>query len=118
MARAFRSKRQVVVREDAMIVLRHRIERSEPETPEIVGPDVRVVDPAPAIARQVGRLLEKNEMRNEDEQVGKVLLLTSGKAEDLRDFVEQVDLENTDQDINEVDWNMGKIQSRNPNQLH
>ena len=30
---------------------------------EIVGPDVRVIDPAPAVARQVERILDSHDLR-------------------------------------------------------
>ena len=49
---------------------------------EIVGPQVRVIDPAPAVARQVGRLLEARGLRRSfnqrDNQNGAIRYLTSG----------------------------------------
>jgi len=45
---------------------------------DIVGPGVRVIDPAPAIARQVGRLLEANGLCSSAGQPGSVRYLTSG----------------------------------------
>lgn len=52
---------------------------------EIVGPDVKVIDPAPAIARQVGRLLEKHQLSNTqvlsgnaDPPEGAIHFLTTG----------------------------------------
>ena len=75
-----------------------------PQIQEIVGPGVRVIDPAPAIARQVGRLLEKFDLRVEDERVGNVTLLTTGDVEKLEDFVDQVNLVNSNFTINEISW--------------
>ena len=59
---------------------------------EIAGPDVRVIDPAPAIARQVGRLLDWHDLRSPEQEPGRVTLLTTGAAEKLADFVKQVGL--------------------------
>jgi glutamate racemase len=44
---------------------------------EIVGADVRVIDPAPAVARQVRRVLEANSLLNNHDQDGDVCYLTS-----------------------------------------
>ncbi|MBI5352078.1 MAG: glutamate racemase [Chloroflexi bacterium] len=46
----------------------------------IVGGNVRVIDPAPSVARQVGRLLEARGMTNEAEKAGRLELFTSGDA--------------------------------------
>jgi len=45
---------------------------------EIVGPGVRVIDPAPAVARQVERLMDANTMRALTNTKGGVQYLTSG----------------------------------------
>ncbi len=44
----------------------------------IVGPGVRVIDPAPAVARQVGRLLETNGLSHPAEEMGSLDILTTG----------------------------------------
>jgi glutamate racemase len=46
---------------------------------EIVGQDVRVIDPAPAIARQVTRLLDSARIRAEGLKSKPLLFFTSGK---------------------------------------
>ncbi|MEW6028750.1 MAG: glutamate racemase [Chloroflexota bacterium] len=46
----------------------------------IVGESVRVIDPAPSVARQAGRLLEANGMKNPNEAHGRVQFYTSGDA--------------------------------------
>lgn len=58
---------------------------------EIVGPDVKVIDPAPAIARQVGRLLEKHQLSNTqvlsgnaDPPEGAIQFLTTGTPLNLQ----------------------------------
>ena len=45
---------------------------------EIVGDQVRVIDPAPAVARQVGRLLDLMRLRNTPGTVGRLKIFTSG----------------------------------------
>jgi len=47
---------------------------------EIVGKNVRVIDPAPAVARQVERLLEAKGLRNRAGGDGQVSFYTSGQA--------------------------------------
>ncbi|MEX1132690.1 MAG: glutamate racemase [Flavobacteriales bacterium] len=44
----------------------------------IVGPEVRVIDPAPAVARQVARLLEQKNLASHPEQHGELICHTSG----------------------------------------
>lgn len=50
---------------------------------EITGSDVEVIDPAPAVARQVRRLLSQAALRNPRRGGGKVHFYTSGKPEPL-----------------------------------
>jgi glutamate racemase len=45
---------------------------------EIVGPQVRVIDPAPAIARQIGRLLDQGQLHNPSIEKGDTRYYTSG----------------------------------------
>jgi glutamate racemase len=45
---------------------------------QVTGPEVRVIDPAPAVARQVGRLLDAADLRQTRSQPGEVRLFTSG----------------------------------------
>lgn len=49
-----------------------------PAIEDIVGPQVRVIDPAPAIARQTKRLLEVSGLINPDMQIKQALFLTTG----------------------------------------
>jgi len=51
---------------------------------EIVGEKVRVIDPAPSVAKQVKRLLEAGGLRGESESKGMVKLFTSGDPEALK----------------------------------
>jgi glutamate racemase len=47
---------------------------------EIVGPEVRVIDPAPAVARQVGRLLDSAGLTRPGSGSGRLCFYTSGSA--------------------------------------
>lgn len=51
---------------------------------QIAGESVRVIDPAPAVAKQTGRLLDGMEMRNRSESKGKVGFYTSGDPNTLK----------------------------------
>lgn len=53
----------------------------------IVGENVRVIDPAPAVARQTGRLLEAAGMRNPSESKGSLKFYTSGDPDTLRSLL-------------------------------
>jgi glutamate racemase len=50
---------------------------------EIVGPKVRVIDPAPAVARQAARLLEQAGNKRPPGRTGEIGYYTSGRAEDF-----------------------------------
>lgn len=50
---------------------------------KIVGENVRVIDPAPAVARQAGRVLESEGLRYSSDEKGKTEFYTSG---DVREF--------------------------------
>jgi glutamate racemase len=51
---------------------------------QIVGESVRVIDPAPAVARQTGRLLDAKGLRNKPGARGEVKFYTSGSSKELR----------------------------------
>jgi glutamate racemase len=54
---------------------------------EIVGPGVRVIDPAPAVARQVHRVLSDRNMLNKHDQAAGHRYLTSGEAKRLESLL-------------------------------
>lgn len=56
---------------------------------EIAGPGVRVIDPAPAIARQTKRVLERRNAFNLAPQLGTVVYTTSGSPHKLEKFIQQ-----------------------------
>ena len=50
---------------------------------EIVGEDVQVIDPAPAVARQAGRLLTEYDLLTNGEGNGHTTFLTTGSPAEL-----------------------------------
>ena len=54
-----------------------------PAISEAAGPDVQVIDPSPAIARQAARLLDEHRLRANDGGQGEVTYLTSGEPSPL-----------------------------------
>jgi glutamate racemase len=51
---------------------------------QIVGENVRVIDPAPAVAKQTARLLEASGMRNKTGSRGDIKFYTSGDLEEFK----------------------------------
>jgi glutamate racemase len=49
-----------------------------PTLVDLVGPQVRVIDPSPAIARQVSRVLDQSDLRSPSKKTGEVIYITSG----------------------------------------
>jgi glutamate racemase len=66
----------------------------------IVGEKVRVIDPAPAVARQVKRLLEAGGMLNQNG--GKLRFVTSGGADSVKSILKV--LLGIDSDVEAVTW--------------
>jgi glutamate racemase len=54
---------------------------------EIVGVSVRVIDPAPAVARQIQRLLESTKISSNSESRGEIKLYTSGDPNALKSLL-------------------------------
>ena len=54
---------------------------------DIVGENVRVIDPAPAVAKQTARLLDARRMRNESQVNGNVKFYTSGDPDMLKSLL-------------------------------
>lgn len=50
----------------------------------IVGENVRVIDPAPAVAKQVKRLLEADGILNQNQGEGTIRFVTSGEADSVK----------------------------------
>lgn len=54
---------------------------------QIVGENVRVIDPAPSVARQVRRVLEAGGIKNEIATQGTLTFYTSGEVEELKSLL-------------------------------
>ncbi|HET9906746.1 MAG TPA: glutamate racemase [Anaerolineales bacterium] len=54
---------------------------------QIVGNKVRVIDPAPSVAKQVRRLLEARELRNDSTSKGELRFYTSGDSQVLKSML-------------------------------
>lgn len=69
---------------------------------KIVGENVRVIDPAPAVAKQVERLLEARKLRNLTNENGEVVFFTSGDVKSTENVVSK--LINEKVEIKSVTW--------------
>lgn len=56
----------------------------------IIGPEVRVIDPAPAVARQVGRLLDQQKLSCDPEQHSELICHTSGDVKVFAALMERI----------------------------
>ena len=74
---------------------------------EIVGPEVRVIDPAPAIARQVTRLLDSTERRALIPGTDALHFFTSGKATQFKSMLAILLIEAGD--VQEISWEDSEI---------
>jgi glutamate racemase len=54
----------------------------------VAGPDVQIIDPAPAIARQTARVLEHNELQGAPDNQGETIFLTTGSASEFSNQIQ------------------------------
>jgi glutamate racemase len=76
---------------------------------EIVGPQVQVIDPAPAVARQVGRLLDAHGLRSSAAKLGQVRYLTTGDPARLQALLPR--LIGTRAPVRGLQWRAGQLES-------
>jgi glutamate racemase len=69
---------------------------------EIVGPDVRVIDPAPAVARQAARLIREGDLGGASDGAGEIRYITSGGRSEFKRLISQ--LLNLDAAVAKFDW--------------
>jgi glutamate racemase len=74
---------------------------------EIAGEDVRVIDPAPAVARQVKRVLEAGGLLRTGDSAGKTVFLTSAEAGKLEDLLPK--LLGMDAVVSRLHWRNGDL---------
>lgn len=79
-----------------------------PAIKTIVGPDVRVIDPSPAIARQVARLLAADDLKNTAQQPGRVQYFTTGKPDSLERLLPH--LLHSKEVVSKLAWEQGILQ--------
>jgi len=78
----------------------------------IVGENVRVIDPAPAIARQTQRLLDVQGLRDSSEKTGGLQIFTSGDAKVVRSVI--LKLLNADLEVKAAFWKNDQVVGTNP----
>ncbi|MEO8356122.1 MAG: glutamate racemase [Chloroflexota bacterium] len=69
---------------------------------QIVGDKVRVIDPAPSVAKQVRRVLEAKGMKGESDARGSIRIYTSGDPEELKSLLPMLLGESGE--IEKVNW--------------
>ncbi len=74
---------------------------------EIVGESVRVIDPAPAVAKQTRRLLEQHQLKQVRDQPGILRLFTSAQAESFEQLSRKVLGENGK--VRPVTWSSNRV---------
>ena len=74
---------------------------------QIAGEDVRVIDPAPAVARQVKRVLEVRELLTTRTSAGKSVFLTSGDNAKLHALLPK--LIGLDGEVGQLHWEAGSL---------
>ena len=78
----------------------------------IAGPGVRVIDPAPAIARQVGRVLAAAQLAYRTDQPDALHIITSGNPASLANLLPRLlgeDLSGRRPTISQAKWNEGSL---------
>lgn len=78
----------------------------------IVGPEVRVIDPAPAVARQVRRLLDERGLRNIKGKPGMVRFLTTGDPGQLEALLLRLlgeGLDHVGLHVHQLEWHEGSL---------
>jgi glutamate racemase len=75
---------------------------------DIVGEDVQVIDPAPAIARQAGRLLTEYDLLTNGEGNGQTTFLTTGDPAELERNIRQ--LLDWETRVEGLEWVGGELQ--------
>jgi glutamate racemase len=73
---------------------------------EIVGPDVTVIDPAPAVAKQTMRILSNTAKSGPNRNLNTAILLTSGPIKEFENFINLIEMNNYI--IHQVKWSQDK----------
>jgi glutamate racemase len=73
---------------------------------EIVGPNVTVIDPSPAVAKQTIRILSKDIDPGANKNKNNTILLTSGSIKEFKIFINLIEINNYE--IHQVKWSQDK----------
>jgi len=73
---------------------------------EIVGPNVTVIDPSPAVAKQTIRILSKDIDPGANKNKNNTILLTSGTIKEFKNFINLIEINNYE--IHQVKWSQDK----------
>lgn len=79
-----------------------------PEIEEIVGPEVTVIDPSPAIANQALRKISEYGIKINNSDAGKSILITTGNLHNFQHFVNQINLDMENIEIMSTSWSEDK----------
>lgn len=79
---------------------------------EVAGPQVRVIDPAPAVARQVRRVLEERRALARTDLAGQVTYFTSGEPASLRRSL--LALLGQEAEVHRASWSKGRLVGQEP----
>ncbi|MDZ7844919.1 MAG: glutamate racemase [Anaerolineales bacterium] len=77
---------------------------------EIVGEEVQVIDPSPAVARQAARLLAERQLIGSSARIGKIRFLTTGNEEDFGKIVQHLLAEKGE--IGGLNWSGDRLGER------
>jgi glutamate racemase len=69
---------------------------------DIVGPEVTVIDPAPAVAKQTMRILSNVDDSSTDRNQNNTILLTSGSTKEFENFINLIEINNYE--VYQVKW--------------
>lgn len=81
-----------------------------PAIEDIVGSNVTVIDPSPAIANQTLRKIKECNILNELNETGKSLLITTGSLKKFQNFIKKVDLNLDNVELKKAIWSEDKRQ--------
>lgn len=82
-----------------------------PVIARLMGPAVAIVDPAPAVARQTGRVLAQRALENSRDRTGRHLFYTSGDAHAFAAMLARLIPDRSPQvEAREVRWREGRLQ--------
>jgi glutamate racemase len=77
---------------------------------EIVGPEITVIDPSPAVANQTFKKMDVPNSLNHSETIGESIMITSGTTRNFKEFIDQINLESENLFFYNAKWSVDKTQ--------